>query len=376
MDAATSWGFDENAWHAKPVRGDMPPFDAGTSKDVVITDQRSPEDCLVEGRVPCLSYMRAALAAHVVGVTKAGEQAAMGLVKRVLGFMVSRNLCSNPYRYMMLDTTMNNLLFDGLMQLLTLVTHSDNDVRAFYHLTENATLTKVSTTCMLKPMHTQEMTAAGPGGAMAVLFRDVHHFHFGGTVISQPTVGKVFEWHMYRNMYGAAESGSVSVPVPVTVTVTVTVPVPLKKGMGFVVQANIGTVADDKDDVVQTTLPDMTYIHNVKIEGPGGFVPVTSLVCSTFFAVTRFGDNFATMTAAAQKASFAKMVCLTARTPTLCDVFTVIRAPQLIFTRNLQEDFAAFSRLDDLQAAIDAVRKKLQTHSGDIDPATLVRDFS
>jgi hypothetical protein len=387
MEAATAWGFDEDAWHARrpahPGTNLVPPFDVGGSKGVVITRQASaPEECEVEGHLPALSYMRAALASHAVGAVKASEQAALGLVKRVLGFMVSRNLCSNPYRYMMLEASMNTMLFDGLMQLLTLVSHSDNDVRVFHHLTVNATLTKVSSTCMLRPVvsrpHHEEdgtpppppdMSVPGPGGAMAVLYRDVHHFHFGGAAapdltIAQPNVGKVLEWHMYKGDLGSDSVGGAMATVP------------LKK-LDTHVSALVGRPGEDLEDLkdqVLAVLPKMTYAHNISVNFGASAVPTTSLTCSAFFAITRFGDNFATTVSAAQKAAFARLVCLTARGPGLGDVFAVVRAPQLIFTQNLQEDFAAAVQLEVVTNLLAAAKLTLQDMTPD-DPHVTVADL-
>ena len=370
MADAVKWGFDETAGWTKPARGLAPPFDIGAAKDVVISDVVAEADDGGKGSVEDVQHMRAALAAMaLVDADKPSQdQALLGIAKRVVGFMVSRNLCANPFRYAFLYLVIGGMVFDGALQTMTLVSHSDNDVRVFYHLTHAVVLTKVPTTCVLAPVPDPATGLTPSRNMQAGYIDDVWHYHFGGAAavsIAQPKVGKQLKWHMYKAPVLDGLHGPSSTSVPIDLG-------GVSENPGFRAAVEAGTV--------MVTLPVLKYnmpTPEVVFGPPGSFHPVDSVPVATMLGVTRYGEGGAFKDGTVHtRGTFARFVQLCARGPTLADAFVLVRAPQLIATANAQEEFAAHAELERATAVVAAAKAALATLLGKVgsaDPAELKR---
>ena len=379
MAAAREWGWDEGAWRAKPRRGPVPPVDMSALQDVIITDgmddgDGDDDDDDAGGTHHTLAYMRAAVAQ--LGLTDPGkpsqDQALGALAKRVLGYMVSRNLCANPYRYgFAYLVTAGGMVFGAALQTLTLVSHSDNDVRVFYHLTHNVTLTKVPTSCVLAPQTLKGLVPSRvrADGDGARYIDDVLHYHFGGAaapsamdpdsgprVIAKPKVGRQLQWLFYQPPRVVDDAAATT-----TTTTFVALPCGSKRKKDLACEA-LGLQAGSAAEGIRVSLPTLSLQAAVPAVafGSGGPVNVQSLAASTVLGLARYMGAHLTPEGNAARDRFARALQLTARGPTLADAVLLLHPPQLLVTANIEEELAAREEVQRLKATLETARTKWQ----------------
>jgi hypothetical protein len=349
--------------------------------------------------------MRAAIAARVIGMTKEAEQTETNTLKRVVGYMITRHLCSNPFRYSRIDSVMNTTLFDAVMQLLTLVTRDDNDVRVFYHLTQRAVLSRITNGCVLAPVPVVPRVKGVGGGGVGgdglqgpatkvppsllfskdtkdgrVSFRDVRHMHaFGGqgVKLAAPSAGRVLPWHMYDNTSVDADAADVSRAPPRVLDLT-----GRRRGVSSAV-AHV--LVQPAKSMVSVQLPTVHLFGNRSIEfgkrrKAGSDVEITDVpspLCSFFFAVTRYLGDAEQMPDMTK--DFSQFVCLASPScPSVYDVLMVVKPPQLLVTANLHKDFSALRQLETYKNMFEEVIAKLKAGASTRDADTThmsVQDF-
>jgi hypothetical protein len=413
-------GHTERVWAAihaaRGAPGHPPPFDVATFKGVILS--RSPEELAKDGRwsvdrleeeakdgggagpdltptampppkaaeasmdaeadaeadadadakteamtKPSPQYMRTWLAQHAV----LGDRVPKDFIlkaKSALGFMVSRGLCRNPFRYM--GFTEARASPATAVQILTLLSMDDWDLSMFFQLFGN--LDPVETSTRLHPVITgtperEPMTPGDPRTILDVMYDEVEPLRGAGG--PGPALGGVL-----RRCPRDLESTIAPAPAPAfggAATLARTrakadanwvgfVPRNLASGPGddgFVALASkwfpfVATVTMGMgSSKVPTTLalpPCMFGSHQISIAA--GRVPVDGPAMSMYFAITRDSISVAQAGLCARQ-SLADLVCCTRGPsgPTDADLLMILTPPQVLLcvtpTMNWVEGFKA-----------------------------------